>query len=115
MSEINHVTGRQIAAARALIGLGQVELAGLANISAPTLRRMEASQEGIKGMANNVAAVVRALESAGIVFLDGAYSGSGGPGVRIAAPSGSTIGADEGLVIQYPEFLEGDGGPGSGG
>lgn len=70
MSEINHITGRQIAAARTLLGLGQVELAKAASVSAPTLRRMEASDGPAVGMANNVAAVVAALEAAGVQFID---------------------------------------------
>lgn len=65
------------------MGIGQVELAKLANVSAPTLRRMEASDGEIKGIANNVASVIRALEEKGVAFLDGTYSGAGGPGVRL--------------------------------
>lgn len=83
MSEINQITGRQLAAARALTGLGQTDLAALANISAPTLRRMEASEGPVTGMANNIAAVVRVLYDQGVLFLDGPYSGEGGPGVRL--------------------------------
>lgn len=83
MSDINHITGRQLAAARALTGLGQADLAALANISAPTLRRMEASEGALTGMANNIAAVVRVLYEHGVLFLDGPYSGDGGPGVRL--------------------------------
>ncbi|WP_105382433.1 helix-turn-helix domain-containing protein [Neorhizobium alkalisoli] len=71
MSEINHVTGKQLAAARALLGIGQVELAKAANVSAPTLRRMEASPGEIEGMRNNVAAVLRALNDKNIEFIDG--------------------------------------------
>lgn len=72
MSDINHnITGRQLAAARALAGLEQSELAERASISAPTLRRMEASRESAVPMSNNVAAVVRALEAAGIEFING--------------------------------------------
>ena len=83
MSEINQITGRQLAAARALTGLGQTELATLANISAPTLRRMEASEGPVTGMANNIAAVVRVLSEHGVLFLDGPYNGDAGPGVRL--------------------------------
>jgi hypothetical protein len=93
----------------------QADLAGGANISVPTLKRMEGSNGVASGMTNNLAAVRTALEAAGIVFLDGAYSGSGGPGVRLASVAGSPIDIDESETIQYPEFLEGDGGPGSGG
>ncbi|MGO4677531.1 transcriptional regulator [Bosea sp. 2YAB26] len=69
MSEINHPTGRQLAAARALAGLGQTEVAASAQISLPTLRRMEASSGPVTGMANNVAAVVRVLTASGIEFI----------------------------------------------
>ncbi|AWM24999.1 hypothetical protein AOX55_00001742 [Sinorhizobium fredii CCBAU 25509] len=34
-------------------------------------------------MANNIAAVVRVLYDHGVIFLDGPYSGDGGPGVRL--------------------------------
>ncbi|WP_374254142.1 helix-turn-helix domain-containing protein [Xanthobacter sp.] len=72
------LTGRQIAAARALVGLTQAEVATTANISVPTLKRMEASEGPAVGLANNVAAVMRALEDAGIEFLN-----HGQPGVRL--------------------------------
>ncbi len=84
MSDFNHITGRQLAAARALLGIGQVELAQRANVSAPTLRRMEDSEGPAKGMKNNVASVVAALESAGIIFID---SNGNGPGIRLRDPS----------------------------
>lgn len=80
MSDIDHITGRQIAAARAMVGLGQVELADRAGISAPTLRRMEASRGPVSGIPNNVRAVVRALQEAGATFLED--DGEAGPGVR---------------------------------
>lgn len=71
MSDINQISGKQIAAARALLGIGQVDLASSANVSAPTLRRMEASDGPATGMKNNVAAVVRTLSDKGIEFIDG--------------------------------------------
>lgn len=86
MSEIDHIWGRQIAAARALLGMGQGELAAAANVSIPTLRRMEASEGLATGMANNVAAVRRALEAAGIVFIP---ENGGGAGVRMSKPNSS--------------------------
>ena len=78
MSEKYHPTGRQIAAARTLAGISQADLAASAQISVPTLRRMEASEGQASGMANNVTAVMRALEEAGIEFLN-----HGQPGVRL--------------------------------
>lgn len=70
-------TGRQIAAARTLLGITQAELASRSNISIPTLKRMEASEGAAVGMDNNVGAVTRALEDAGVEFLN-----HGRPGVR---------------------------------
>ena len=80
MSESYHPTGRQIAAGRTLLGMGQTELAGAAKVSVPTIRRMEADVGLASGMANNVEAVRRALESAGVIFL--AENGNG-PGVAL--------------------------------
>ncbi|MBY2906074.1 helix-turn-helix domain-containing protein [Rhizobium leguminosarum] len=81
MSDFTQITGRQIAAARALLGIGQVELASSANISAPTLRRIEADEGGMK---NNIAAVCSALIDAGVIFIE---SNGNGPGVRLRDPS----------------------------
>jgi DNA-binding transcriptional regulator YiaG len=80
MSENDQLSGRQIAAARTLLGLGQAELAAAARISVPTLRRMESSAGEATGYANNVEAVRRALESAGVEFI---AENGGGLGVRL--------------------------------
>jgi DNA-binding CsgD family transcriptional regulator len=77
------VTGRQIAAARALAGISQKELADAANISIPTLKRMEGSDGNVTGYRNNVEAVRSALERAGIQFIP---ENGGGFGVRLAKP-----------------------------
>jgi transcriptional regulator with XRE-family HTH domain len=90
MSQQDHIiTGRQIAAARALLGMNQPELAKGANISVPTLKRMEASEGAASGLANNVLAVRRALETAGVEFTN-----SGQPGVRLKG-AGGAIDADD--------------------
>lgn len=73
------ISGRQIAAARVLIAMGQAELAAAASISVPTLKRMEASEGPATGMANNVRAVVGALEAAGLEFIP---ENGGGAGIR---------------------------------
>ena len=80
MSENTQVTGRQIAAGRALLGLAQGDLAAAARISVPTLRRMEASEGPAVGMANNVESIRRALEAAGVEFIP---ENGGGAGVRL--------------------------------
>ncbi|MDR9760558.1 helix-turn-helix transcriptional regulator [Rhizobium redzepovicii] len=81
------ITGRQLAAARTLAQMSQADVAEAANVSVPTLKRMEGASGAVPGMTNNVAAVVRALEAAGIAFIDGEYAGTGGPGVRLRDPS----------------------------
>ncbi|BBF94906.1 transcriptional regulator [Blastochloris tepida] len=80
MSDLTQVTGRQIAAARSLVGMAQTDLAERSKVSIATLRRMEASVGPAAGMANNVAAVQRALEEAGVEFI---AENGGGPGVRL--------------------------------
>ena len=72
--------GRQIAAARALVGMSQADLAARSNISVPTLKRMEASTSAATGLANNVAAVRTALRDAGVDFI---AENGGGAGVRL--------------------------------
>jgi transcriptional regulator with XRE-family HTH domain len=72
------ISGRQIAAARALIGFSQRELASKAKISTSTLIRMEAKIGEAVGLINNIAAVRAALEDAGIEFINGDE-----PGVRL--------------------------------
>ncbi len=74
------ITGRQIAAARALAGVSQADLAKDANLSIPTVKRMEGSPGIAQGLHNNIAAVRRALESAGVEFIP---ENGGGAGVRL--------------------------------
>jgi hypothetical protein len=80
VTDIYQITGRQLAAGRVLVNLSQATLAETARISVPTLGRMEASDGPAVGFANNVAAVVSALERAGIEFIE---ENGGGPGVRL--------------------------------
>lgn len=84
MKEKVAFTGRQIAAARTLIGRDQKELAQAAGISAPTLRRMELTIGIPGGIKNNLLAIQRALEQAGVVFVFD--SEDGGAGVRLKKP-----------------------------
>lgn len=108
------LTGRQIAAARTLLGLTQAQLAAAANISVPTLKRMEGSDGNVVGLRNNVSAVQGALESAGVTFIDDhANSAGGGPGVRLSASPEASVSDDE--TIQYKEYLDPDASGGSGG
>ncbi|WP_238232723.1 transcriptional regulator [Methylobacterium thuringiense] len=67
--------------------MSQAELASLASISVPTLKRMEASEGLASGMANNVRAVVTALEQAGLEFIP---ENGGGAGIRFSRRANDT-------------------------
>ena len=66
--------------ARAALGWGVRELAAAAKMSADTVARFERGDE-LKD--RTVEAIMRALESAGIEFID---ENGGGPGVRLRNP-----------------------------
>jgi len=74
----------QIRAARGLLGFSQAELAKRASIGLATLQRLEASGAEIRGSAQTTARLQRALEAAGIIFID--QDGERGPGVRMRDP-----------------------------
>ena len=82
------ITASQIRAARALLGIDQKTLAGMAGVSLPTIQRMEASQGNVKGVVDSLTKVVDALNLAGIELIgEGAQSTGGGRGVRLREPS----------------------------
>ena len=72
----------QIRAARALLDLSQVDLSDMASVSATTIKRLEGSAE-IRGAAETLWKIQKALEAAGIEFIP-AEEGKG-PGVRLRA------------------------------
>jgi transcriptional regulator with XRE-family HTH domain len=82
--------GRQIAAARALVGMSLKDLAAGADISLEALERIEANEFVTPEMAENMGVLRRVLENAGAVFL--AENGHG-PGVRLrkSAPAGAPL------------------------
>jgi transcriptional regulator with XRE-family HTH domain len=84
------ITAAQLRAARALLGIDQQTLAGMAGVSLPTIQRMEASQGNVRGVIDTLIKVVEALNAAGIELLgDNARSEGAGRGVRLreaAAP-----------------------------
>lgn len=81
------ITASQMRAARALLGIDQKTLAGMAGVSLPTIQRMEASQGNVKGVVDSLMKVVDALNLAGIELIgEGAQSMGGGRGVRLREP-----------------------------
>lgn len=77
------LTSSQIRAARALLSWSQPALAKAAGVSLPTIVRMESQLGPGRSSAANVDAVRRALEAAGVQFLDADNASSAGPGVRL--------------------------------
>jgi transcriptional regulator with XRE-family HTH domain len=78
------ITGAQMRAARALLGIDQRQLAALAGLSLPTIQRMESSAGVVRGNVDSLMKLVDALAAGGIELLgEGASSGSGGRGVRL--------------------------------
>jgi predicted transcriptional regulator len=78
------ITAPQLRAARALLGIDQAALAERAQLSVPTIQRMEASDGLIRGNVDSLTKVVRALEDLGIELIGEGGSSSGvGRGVRL--------------------------------
>jgi predicted transcriptional regulator len=78
------ITAPQLRAARALLGIDQAVLAERAQLSVPTIQRMEASDGLIRGNVDSLTKVVRALEDLGIELIGESGSSSGaGRGVRL--------------------------------
>lgn len=78
------ITAPQLRAARALIGIDQRQLAALADLSVPTIQRMEASDGVIRGNVDSLMKLLAALDRSGVELIaEGAVSPSGGRGVRL--------------------------------
>ena len=74
------VTGNQIRAARALLGITAEELAELSNVGWATIQRFESSFEVPKAKGGTLKRVVDALKEAGVEFLGDPVES---PGVRL--------------------------------
>ena len=75
------ITGSQIAAARALTGIGQAKLALQAKVKPSDLRRLEARGALTNDPGEALVRVCRALEELGAVFID--EKDGAGAGVRL--------------------------------
>ena len=77
------ITAAQLRAARALLGIDQRTLAGMAGVSLPTIQRMETSQGNVRGIVDTLTKVIEALNAAGIELIgENARSDGDGRGVR---------------------------------
>jgi hypothetical protein len=77
---IRPLTSAQIRAARSLIRWTADELAAASALSVATIRRAELKESETALTAANDLAIRRALETAGVEFID---ENGGGPGVRL--------------------------------
>jgi transcriptional regulator with XRE-family HTH domain len=74
------ISGKQIRAARALLGWKQRELAAAASVSEVSIKNAERGVVDSRGSTLN--AIQRAFDRAGVIFLDTGDTRNGGPGVR---------------------------------
>ena len=74
----------QIRAARSLLGMSQQDLATSATVGLATLKRIEAAGNDLTGTLQTMSRIKKALEVAGIVFIE--QDEQQGPGVRLKKP-----------------------------
>lgn len=78
------ITSSQLRAARALLGLDQKQLAEIADLSVPTIQRMEGSDDMIRGNVDSLTKLVTSLNKAGIELIaENTLSTAQGRGVRL--------------------------------
>jgi len=71
----------QIRAARGLLGWSQIKLAEVSGVAISTIKRMEASDVLVRAATSNIWKTQKALETAGIIFIEPQEFG---PGVRLS-------------------------------
>lgn len=77
------ITAAQMRAARAILGIDQKKLADMADVSLPTIQRMEASSGNVRGIIDTLMKVVEALDKAGVELISANSPSRGqGRGVR---------------------------------
>jgi ribosome-binding protein aMBF1 (putative translation factor) len=79
------LSSAQIRAARALLRWSALDLARKSSVGVNTIRRAEVAEEGTSLTAANELAIRRALEAAGVEFIE---ENGGGPGVRLRKKRG---------------------------
>jgi transcriptional regulator with XRE-family HTH domain len=77
------IFGRQVVAARGLLGMSQSELAELVGLTPTNLSKIETGQ--VVPHRSTIARLSDAIESRGVEFTNGAN-----PGVRLKSPKGAS-------------------------
>jgi len=73
----------QMRAARAMLGIDQRTLAEMADVSLPTIQRMENSKGPVRGNIDTLVKIIAAFDKAGVELIgDNMHSFSVGRGVR---------------------------------
>jgi hypothetical protein len=80
---VKKISSAQMRAARALLRWSALDLATASKVGVATIRRVEVVDGEIPATLPNEAALRRALETAGIEFID---NNGGGEGVRFCKP-----------------------------
>lgn len=80
------IFAEQIRSARALLNWSQAKLALVSRLGVMTIKRLEAGTGPVRGTANSIWAIEKALEDAGIIFI--AEDDLMGPGVRLKGKVG---------------------------
>jgi len=83
------ISSAQLRAARALLRWSALDLAKASRVGVATIRRVEVMDGDIPVTSANEAALRKALETAGVAFID---ENGGGPGVRLRKPVGGKSG-----------------------
>lgn len=86
---MSSVSGAQIRAARAMLGLSAKDLSRLANVGWATVQRFEGSEGVPRSISGTLERVVAALEAQGIEFLGDPLIS---PGVQLKRPTGDRPG-----------------------
>jgi transcriptional regulator with XRE-family HTH domain len=73
---VAQILGREVKAARALLGWSQKELADEAHVSIVTVKRLEAKDGPLQGRPETVDKILHALKAAGVSFFDGGKYGA---------------------------------------
>ena len=84
--ELTELTSELVRAARALLRWEQRHLAKASGVSLPTIKRLESQRGALRAHGVTATAIRRALEAAGIEFING-----GQPGVRLTLTAAKKI------------------------